>query len=211
MQNLASTHRVFAALLASSLSFAATAAGQPAPASRSVAELRAAAASGSAEAEYELAERLAVDGVDEHRAEAVLWLKRAAAKGHADAQTHLSWAYHVGVGVTRNDVEAVKWERLAAEKGQASAQYYLASDYEFGLGGLPKDIAQAAHLVLPRGGTESSDRAVAARRPVRRRTRRATQRQRGDRVVSARDDAERLRRIPRPGTDVRGRAGSAQR
>ena len=115
----------------------------PAPAaSRSVAALREAAATGAAQAEYELAERLAIES-DEGRTEAVVWLGRAAAQGHADAQTHLSWAYHVGIGVPTNDVEAVKWERLAAENGQASAQFYLASDYELGLGGLPKDIGQA--------------------------------------------------------------------
>lgn len=128
--------RSFAALLAFSLSLQGG--------TRSVADLRAAAASGSAEAEYELAERLAVDGVDEHRIEAIVWLQRAAAQGHADAQTHLAWAYHSGVGVQANDAEAVKWERLAAEKGQASAQFYLGSDYEYGLGGLPKDAAKAA-------------------------------------------------------------------
>lgn len=71
-------------------------------------------------------------------------LRAAAASGSADAQTHLAWAYHSGVGVQADDVEAVKWERLAAEKGEASAQFYLGSDYEFGLGGLPKDAAKAA-------------------------------------------------------------------
>lgn len=132
-------------LLASSLSLSVgSVAGQSASVSRSAAELRAAAATGSAEAEYELAEKLAIDGIDKHRTEAVLWLKRAAAQGHAAAQTHLSWAYHLGVGVASNAVEAVKWERLAAEKGDASAQFYLGSDYELGLGGLPKSAVEAA-------------------------------------------------------------------
>jgi TPR repeat protein len=135
VSNLASARLAFAALLAASLSSPpAAGAGQPASAtpaaqapsaSRSVAELRAAAAGGSVEAEYELAERLAIDGIDEHRSEAVVWLKKAAAEGHAGAQTHLSWAYHLGVGVPSNDFEAVKWERLAAEKNQESAQFYL--------------------------------------------------------------------------------------
>ncbi len=71
-------------------------------------------------------------------------LRTAAEQGHADAQAHLSWAYHTGVGVKTDAAEAVKWEQLAAKNGQASAQYYLGSDYEFGLGGLPKDAAQAA-------------------------------------------------------------------
>ncbi len=150
MLNLRSTSGALAALLAVSLSLP-LAAGVPAatdarksPASKPVAELRAAAAKGSADAQYALAEVLAVDGVDADRSEAVVWLERAAKQGNANAQTHLSWAYHFGIGVPANDVEAVKWERLAAEKGQASAQYYLGSDYELGFGGLAKDSAQAA-------------------------------------------------------------------
>jgi hypothetical protein len=150
--NIHSTSRAPAALLAALLALplaagapTSAAGAPPSPgAGKPVSELRAAAAKGSAGAQYELAERLAVDGVDADRSEAVVWLERAAKQGHAEAQTHLSWALHLGIGVAANDVAAVKWERLAAQQGQASAQYYLGSDYEFGLGGLPKDSARAA-------------------------------------------------------------------
>lgn len=92
-------------------------------------------------------------------------LRAAAAKGDAEAQAHLSWAYHTGFGVALDDAEGVRSAQLAAKQGQASAEYYLGSDYEFGLGGLPKDSAQAA-VWYRRGGAESPDRRGAARRFV---------------------------------------------
>jgi TPR repeat protein len=119
--------------------------GPQALAAALAADLRAAASRGEADAQYRLAERLSFDGIDADRTEAVDWLRRAAAQGHRDAQAHLSWVYHSGVGVPANDAEAIKWERLAAEHGQASAQYYLGSDYELGLCGVPKDASAAAH------------------------------------------------------------------
>ena len=69
-----------------------------------------------------------------NRAEAVKWYRRAAEKGHAEAQQNLGVCYFNGWGVAKNAAEAVKWFRKAAEKGVAEAQVCLGACYADGIG-----------------------------------------------------------------------------
>lgn len=65
--------------------------------------------------------------------EAVKWYRKAADQGHAEAQFMLGGCYKVGLcGVRRDCAEAVKWWRKAAVQGHAKAQSWLGSAYLFG-------------------------------------------------------------------------------
>lgn len=57
--------------------------------------------------------------------EAIVWLVRAAEKGHLDARALLGLSYLTGRAVTRNPEEALKWLRPAAEKGYPKAEGLL--------------------------------------------------------------------------------------
>lgn len=57
--------------------------------------------------------------------EAVVWLGRAADKGHLDAQTLLGLSYLTGRAVTRSPEEALNWLRMAAEKNYPKAEGLL--------------------------------------------------------------------------------------
>ena len=94
--------------------------------------LRAAAEGGDADAQYELAGLYSrPDGpVAPDPAETVRWLRRAAAQGHAPAQTSLGMYYLAGEGVDPDPRAAARWWRLAAERGNAVAQYNLGVLYQ---------------------------------------------------------------------------------
>jgi hypothetical protein len=74
---------------------------------------------------------------------AAIWLARAAAQGHADAQCNLGALYAKGQGVVRDDAIAADWYRKAAAQGNANAQYDLGVAYDKGQG-VAQDDAQAA-------------------------------------------------------------------
>ena len=78
----------------------------------------------------------------ERYAQAVIYFRKAAEQGHADAQSHLGLCYDIGYGVARNEIEAVKWYKKAAEQRESFAQFKLAEMYEKGEG-VDKDIAEA--------------------------------------------------------------------
>ncbi len=59
--------------------------------------------------------------VQQDNTEAAKWLRKAAERGHADAQFNLGVMYNNGEGVPEDDIEAVKWYRKAAEQGNALA------------------------------------------------------------------------------------------
>ena len=63
------------------------------------------------------------DGVPQDDAEAARWFRRAAKRGHADAQNYLGVLHHMGRGISQGDAEAVKWYRKAAEQQNAPAQF----------------------------------------------------------------------------------------
>ena len=78
--------------------------------------------------------------------EAAKWLRKAADKGHAEAQCTLGKIYLLGEllekGVAKDTGEAAKWFRKAAEQGNREAQKYLGKCYYDGEG-VPKDSAEA--------------------------------------------------------------------
>ena len=75
-------------------------------------------------------------------ADAVKWFRKAAERGHAEAQFALGACYCDGEGVEKNQTEAVKWFRKAAEQGQKEAQFYLGQSYYNG-DGIEKNRAEA--------------------------------------------------------------------
>ncbi|MSP50530.1 MAG: sel1 repeat family protein, partial [Alphaproteobacteria bacterium] len=60
-------------------------------------------------------------GVPQDYAEAVMWYRKAADQGEADAQTNLGINYANGQGVPQDYVQAHKWFNLAAAKGNINA------------------------------------------------------------------------------------------
>ena len=67
------------------------------------------------------------------KAESAKWYRRAAERGHADAQYILGLMYFEGdMGVPWDDAEAVKWCRRAAEQGHSEAQGILGDIYARG-------------------------------------------------------------------------------
>ena len=79
----------------------------------------------------------------ENYAEAVKWFRKAAERGHADAQIRLGECYYYGWGTSLDRIEAAKWFRKAAERGHADAQYKLGDCYANGQG-VSQDRAEAA-------------------------------------------------------------------
>ena len=65
---------------------------------------------------------------------AVVWLKKAAEAGWAEAQFAVGMRCFFGLGVPQNIEEALGWMLKAAQQGHAEAQYRLAGFFEDGLG-----------------------------------------------------------------------------
>ena len=81
-------------------------------------------------------------GVAKDDAQAVIWLRKSAEQGDAEAQTMLGAMYGAGLGVIKDEAQAVTWFRKAAEQGNAEAQTMLGFMYEKGQG-VAQDNAQA--------------------------------------------------------------------
>jgi TPR repeat protein len=75
-------------------------------------------------------------------AEALRWLRQAAAQGSIGAMNNLGVAYENGLGVKMDFKEAAKWYRAAAEQGDALAQANLGQLYFDGRG-VAFDLEQA--------------------------------------------------------------------
>lgn len=73
-------------------------------------------------------------GTATNRAEAVLWYRRAAAKGNTDAEASLGLCYLYGYGCEKDPAQAVDWFLRAAETGNAVAMTNLAFCYLNGRG-----------------------------------------------------------------------------
>ena len=76
--------------------------------------------------------------------QAVVWYRKAAEQGNADAQYSLGYCYRNGYGVSQDNNQAVYWYRKAAEQGNAYAQYYLGVCYYNGYG-ISQDNNQAKY------------------------------------------------------------------
>ena len=113
------------------------------PAAQALADLRASAEAGDAEAQRILGGMYVTGvGVPPDDAEAVAWYRRAAEQGDARAQCNLGAMYAEGLGVPPDAAEAVAWYRRAAEQGHVRAQHNLAGMYAEGLG-VPPDAVEA--------------------------------------------------------------------
>ena len=66
--------------------------------------------------------------------EAVVWYRKAAEQGNADAQYKLGLCYENGKGVRQDYTEAVKWYRIAVNRGNGMAELCLGLCYEGGRG-----------------------------------------------------------------------------
>lgn len=60
------------------------------------------------------------------------WLEQAAMRDDAQAQYELSWRYHYGYGLEKNQEIANRWLQQAAENGNVEAQYRLGVCYYHG-------------------------------------------------------------------------------
>jgi hypothetical protein len=91
-----------------------------------VAELRARAESGQADAQFALANTYRMGfGVPVDLTRALQWYQSAAALGHARSQFHLGMAYRLGDGVTVNLNLARYWLLEAARQGHVDATIML--------------------------------------------------------------------------------------
>ena len=75
-------------------------------------------------------------------AEGVVWLRKAAVQGYADAQVQLGVCYQQGLGVEKDLPQALAWFRRAADQGNARGQLQVALAYRRGDGVAP-DLKQA--------------------------------------------------------------------
>jgi localization factor PodJL len=106
--------------------------------------LRAAAAKGDPNAEFEIGQRLADGrGVPQNLVDAADWFERAAKQGLAPAQFRLGGFYEKGFGVKKDLEAARRLYTAAAEAGNAKAMHNLAVLYAEGIDGKP-DYATAA-------------------------------------------------------------------
>jgi TPR repeat protein len=108
---------------------------------RSLAAGRVRAAAGDVVAQFSLGAMLYYGGDD--TAQAIDWLRKAAAQKYAPAEFHMGQLYDFGFGVTENDGEALRWYRKAAEHGSAAGQRAVGDFYRKGRG-VPANAAEAA-------------------------------------------------------------------
>lgn len=81
-------------------------------------------------------------GVPADPAQAAVWFRRAADRGHVLAQHNLGNAYADGRGLAQDDAAAILWWRKAADAGDTVPQFRLGQMYEQGRG-TGKDLATA--------------------------------------------------------------------
>jgi uncharacterized protein len=74
---------------------------------------------------------------------AVEWYRRAAERGHPDAQYNLGFMYLLGDGVQADPEEGLKWLRRSADQGDESSFRLLADLYRNGYYGVPLDTTEA--------------------------------------------------------------------
>ena len=64
-------------------------------------------------------------GVEQNHQEAMLWFRKAAEQGQAEAQFHTGWMYSHGLGTEQNEHQSVYWYRKAAQQGETRALEHL--------------------------------------------------------------------------------------
>lgn len=104
---------------------------QPRPdVDQALADVRARASAGDVVAQFSLGALLYYGGTE--TAQAVDWLRKAAAQQYAPAEFQLGQLYDFGFGVAQSDRDALSWYRRAAEHGSAPAQRSLGDFYKKG-------------------------------------------------------------------------------
>ena len=73
----------------------------------------------------------------------IKWYRKAAERGHAEAQYSLGHYYSNGLGIKKDVTTAIDWYRKAAEQGFLDAQMSLGNIYYIGLIGIVPDTIQA--------------------------------------------------------------------
>ncbi|MEM6616770.1 MAG: peptidoglycan-binding protein [Pseudomonadota bacterium] len=118
--------------------------------------LRLAAASGDADAQFEIASRYVNgEGAPKDVFKAAEWYARSAAQGLAPAQYRLGSLYEQGNGLAKNLDIAKMWYERSAEQGNLKSMHNLAVLYAEGVNGEPDFrrasnwFTQAAQLGLP--------------------------------------------------------------
>ncbi|MCX5710104.1 MAG: tetratricopeptide repeat protein [Candidatus Omnitrophica bacterium] len=98
---------------------------------KKLAEIRAKAEKGDAEAQWELGKAFSNGefGLEKDQQEAVKWYRKSAEQNFASAQVDLGFCYMFGKGVEQEQQEAVKWWRKAAEQNNVVAQTNLGACY----------------------------------------------------------------------------------
>jgi len=71
------------------------------------------------------------------------WYRRAAERGHVDAQYNLGFMYILGEGTETDVNEGLRWLHLSAMQGSWPARRLLADLYRNGYYGVPKSIEEA--------------------------------------------------------------------
>lgn len=94
---------------------------------------------------------------------AVVWYRRAAEGGLAEAQFNLAHCLATGNGTARDDVQALTWMVRAAQQGLASAQFLAGVMYAEGLGA-PADREQALQWLRQAAANGNSDAAALLQR-----------------------------------------------
>jgi TPR repeat protein len=84
-----------------------------------------------------------IDGVQQNKAEAAIWYRKAADQDITSSQYRLGELYQSGSGVELDYTEAMKWYRKAADKGNPDAQDQLAFMYWEGQG-VSQDYIESA-------------------------------------------------------------------
>jgi TPR repeat protein len=128
-----------------------------------LAELRAKADNGDAEAQVDLGLNYFLGlGLAKDPNEALKWFRKAADQGNANAQGLIGAMYAQGVTVPKDLAVAAKWFRMAADQGLALAQYFLGDNYAKGEG-VVKDPTEAAkwYRKSAEQGVPSAQRALA--------------------------------------------------
>lgn len=113
----------------------------------SIAELRAGANQGNADAEFKLGYAYHKgDGVPQDDKEALAWFHKSADQGNAWAQLNIGLAYQHGWGVAKDDSEAVVWFRKSAEQNNPLGESNLGFAYMNGAG-VAKDHAEGMRWI----------------------------------------------------------------
>ena len=93
-------------------------------------KLKSRAASGDANAQFELGSAYqSGEGVLKNQNEAIAWCRKAAEQGHVVAQFYLGESYAKGEGLPKDLEAAATWWRKAADQGMVEAQYSLGLFY----------------------------------------------------------------------------------